>query len=238
VPKKQTLHDHNLIWTQHWGKSYYSPDTRELLHIPFLIWLERKGEIGPVVFDIGCGFDPISDCLSINNMIVLIDIVAKEQVCENKIYIQYDINKLQYPKNAETQNFIAKSKVFLKKKQIFGSVNTIIMSGLLNYVDYTIVLPLCYKLLAKNGRLVLFNNFYHFVEADLLFKKRLNNVFKLILYLEKLGFGIDSKYFKIVPDGYSFNAKEKQCYYQKNKRSDKIENNIHANNLIIAVRKK
>jgi hypothetical protein len=200
--------------------------------------LERKGAIGPVVFDIGCGSYPISDCLSINNKIILIDIAAKEQVCENKIYIQYDINKLQYPKNAETQKIVAKSKAFLKKTQIFGSANTLIMSDLLNYIDYTIILPLCYKLLAKDGRLVLFNNFYRFLEADLLFKKRLTNVFKLLLYLEKLGFGIDSQYFRITQDKVNFNAHEEQFYYQKNKNSDDIRSNIHAKDLIIVALKK
>jgi hypothetical protein len=237
MPKKKSLQDNKLLWAPHWGRSYYGT-VKDLMQIPFLIWLERKGAIGPVVFDIGCGSYPVSDCLSINNKIILMDIAAKEQICENKIYIQYDINKLQYPKNAETQKFVAKSKAFLKKTQILGSANTLIMSDLLNYVDYTIILPLCYKLLAKDGRLVLFNNFYRFLEADLLFKKRLTNVFKLLLYLEKLGFGIDSQYFRITQDKVNFNVHEEQFYYQKNKNSDDIGSNIHAKDLIIVALKK
>lgn len=222
-------------WSKYWGFGYSWP-LKEKKYKPYLIHLEKKKLIGPIIFDIGCGAHPISDCLSNKNKIILIDIVGDEGIEKNKIRINYDINKLSDLKCPETRSLYLKIKKLLDHNKISGNIDTIILSDVLNYIEHKKVLPELYKLLTNNGRLIIFNNLFRTISPILLSGNRVSSNFKLINYLKNMGFfiGHDGIFIFGQPP---FSKVEKDLYKRKRRYFSKTEYKFNAQDIMINARK-
>jgi hypothetical protein len=183
-------------WQQEWDNSNrhdnydYEYKARELE--PIISKLYSEGKIGPVVADIGSGKLGLSSFLDQKDLkLVRLDIAAPEFQDEGIIQTRMDVDKLPEPDFA-TKRSIVKIREWLREQGINPGqepvVDTMIMSDILNYIDYQKDIPAILKYLKPGGRLILLNKPNHglndlFVEDS----KRIKSNLILWYFLKDLG---------------------------------------------------
>lgn len=149
----KTLNKYHDLNSKLWDHVDYDYRCSEKTIIPWLEDMRQKNILGNNIMDIGCGAKPISQNLQRLNKLVLVDIGTINIIDADVLSVCYDINELNETQNESTLMFKRKIKDFLGEEVI----NTIILSNILNYVNYKVVLNQLYQLIHPGSRLVILN---------------------------------------------------------------------------------
>lgn len=131
---------------------------------------DAEGKMGQTILDIGSGAHPVSEIFDSkqDKKVLNVDFFAPKtsKVSENRMIVQQDIDEL-----SETNpDFHFKRNIVLirkflginnKENEIFDhgveEIDTLIMTDILNYLDYKKIFPLISRYLKQGGRVVIGN---------------------------------------------------------------------------------
>src|SRR3989344_133114 len=150
IQEKQTTNQIDN-WETHWGDKYNEKFKQALKRK--IIDLDIEGKIGETVLDLGCGANPVSDGLTRpGRRIVLVDNSSKVHRLkhQNRYSVQYNLDRIADERfSNELQGLLGVSP-----RGIFDSV---IISDVLNYIDWKKVLKILIPFMKKGGRLIVNN---------------------------------------------------------------------------------
>ena len=116
-----------------------------------------KDELGDVILDIGCGPNPVTYGLKPKK--ILIDTASRvetlEEVVENSFAARVDLNKLHFRED----DYYRYKDALLRASA--DSVNTIVSSSVLNYIDYKSVIETLEDDLEEDGLVFVVNRIDH-----------------------------------------------------------------------------
>lgn len=137
----------------------------ELLYeqvVPILNRLRQEKKLGTVVADIGCGPYGVSSLIDYPEAkIIRVDIAAPDMQKESIRQFKADLRNIQKPTFAEKRQLV-KTRKWLgdyhsSEEKDQPVVDTAILSAVLNYLPYKIVLPELIKYIKVGGRMLIFN---------------------------------------------------------------------------------
>ncbi len=200
------------IFEEDWEEGLeYDLEVAKRLFLPELLKLKSENKLGPVVADVGCGPLGISSVLPIEGLkIIRTDLVASKRQTADQFQFPLDLRKL------ESLSFRSKRNL-VEAQQWLGTegepdskspvVDTIIVSSVLNYLDYKKVLKQLLSYLKPQGRLAIFNAPHRgkFTHGFLFSENGPKDNREVIEYLNTLG--LDSETLKL--DGINIGSIEK-----------------------------
>lgn len=148
-------------WDRYWGMKYDATFKKETVG-PVLAELEAEGKIGDVVVDVGSGaYNTMTQLLKGDHKVITVDLCGVQTQSQNSMHLRFNVESLIDESRADTRYAIAKVANFLgiekgdcaDKKHI----DTVILSEILNYVDFVNVIKSLKRYLKKGGRLVIVN---------------------------------------------------------------------------------
>jgi SAM-dependent methyltransferase len=190
-------------WQRFWGGTY-GPGLKRWLFKPVFEKLEEEGKIGDLIVDAGCGASPVTDLLAqrAGRKRILIDIAAENEAAENEQRIRMDVQKIAAPGSLSLRKALLRARRFLGAGPDANRacVDAIVLSDILNYVDYKLVLGGFAEYLKPGGGFIIVN-----MPArgnDSLFSHRgVKDNRDLCRFLEANGFEIEHKAFPKRPRG-------------------------------------
>lgn len=150
------------FWTRQWellaNTKLIAPEKKRHF-IPLLQTFDQEGKIGNAILDVGSGPNPVSSFLYTpttkpQRKIVQIDIGAHDEQNATTLIVSYAIEKLA-DRSPETQSVLQKIASFLATSSV--SMDSVIISEVLNYIDYQQVLSHLSQYIKPFGRLFIFN---------------------------------------------------------------------------------
>jgi hypothetical protein len=153
---------HETPWDANWGTSY-SPELKRRILGPLLEQMDKEGEIGDLIVDVGSGAAPVSKLLpcTAGRKFILIDIAAKNQASSESQYIRLDAEKIAMPDTLSYKQALVRVCRFLSLDARAPArqelATTIVFSDTLNYIDYRRVLSGFAGFLKPHGRIVIVN---------------------------------------------------------------------------------
>ena len=186
-------------WQEFWGETY-APELKRNLLKPVFDELEEAGKIGNLIIDIGSGARPVTRLLetSPGRKRVYVDIAADRRESVDELKLRLDAEKIGQLGRLSSQKALLRVCAFLGIDPRMGAeiqqADTIVISDMLNYVDFRKVLAGCANYLKSNGRIIILNLPYrgnHSLFSDLGLKDNR----QLNAFLEEHDFEIEHKAF-------------------------------------------
>lgn len=171
--------------------------------VPFLDRLRAENKLGRVIADIGCGKFGVSSLVKYpETKIVRVDIAASEEEFNNVRQFKLDLRNIVHPTIAEkkqlvkTRKWVNTDNVTEKNKPV---VDTAILTAVLNYIPYRVVLPEITKYVKVGGRLLVFNapDRGAFTHSQVFSPDRATNNMQIVHLLEQdLGMDVETAVFE------------------------------------------
>jgi len=185
-------------WQQCWGESY-GPELKRWTLQPVFDELDEQGKIGELIVDIGSGATPVTRLLRTEGgRRILVDIASDNGRSGDEQRIRLDVETVANPATLSFRKALVRVCRFLqidpKSQADAGRANTIVISDLLNYVDFSSVLRGFANFLKPGGRFIISNLPMRGNEA-LFCEKGLKNNHDLYRFLEEERFEIEHKSF-------------------------------------------
>jgi hypothetical protein len=149
-------------WQEYWGESY-GPKLKQHLLKPFFDKLEKEERIGNLIVDLGSGAWPVTRLLGTrpDRKRICVDIAADNVKSLDELRIRLDAEKVGQFRTLSFQKAILRICAFLELNPRTEAktelVSTIVISDLLNYVDFRMVLTGFAKYLKTGGRVIILN---------------------------------------------------------------------------------
>jgi hypothetical protein len=149
-------------WQEYWGESY-GPNLKQHLLKPFFDKLEKEERIGNLVVDLGSGAWPVTRLLGTRpgRKRICVDIAADNVKSLDELRIRLDAENVWQFRTLSFQKAILRICAFLelnpRTETELERVSTIVISDLLNYVDFRVVLAGFAKYLKPAGRIIILN---------------------------------------------------------------------------------
>jgi hypothetical protein len=149
-------------WQEYWGE-VYGPKLKQHLLRPFFDELEKEERIGNLILDLGSGAWPVTRLLGTrpDRKRICVDIAADNVKSLDELRIRLDAEKVGQVRTLSFQKAILRICTFLelnpRTETKIERVSTIVISDLLNYVDFRMVLTGFAKYLKTGGRIIIVN---------------------------------------------------------------------------------
>lgn len=196
-------------WERYWGLEYNASFKNDIGLV--LKVLEADGIIGNVVVDVGSGACTVTRALKGDHKVITVDLCGVQTRSQNSMHLQFNVESLIDEGKADTRYAVAKVAKFLgiKKGDCDDKkhLDTVILSEILNYVDFMNVIKSLKRYLKKGGRLVIVNMPGRGIPR-LLSLAGIQSNFALFAFLESEGFVIEEKFFPWQPDDQPEGDKE------------------------------
>jgi len=186
-------------WQEFWGETY-APDLKRSLLKPLFDELEKAHKIGNLIIDIGSGAQPVTRLLQARpgRKRVCIDIAADNRDSVDELKLRLDAEKIGRFGGLSSQKALLRVCVFLgidpRKNGEIQRADTIVISDMLNYVDFRKVLAGFASYLKPNGRIIILNLPYR-GNRSLFSDLGLKDNRQLYPFLEEHDFEIEHKAF-------------------------------------------
>ena len=169
------------LWQESWSNDDAFSTHKKPWLLDFLTSLDALGLIGKTVLDVGAGRRAASDCLrSEQRTIVQIDRAADGNK-DQAILLQADLDDAASLDAAFTA---------MRSHIALSTIDTIICSQVLNYLDYRALLATLRGLQRPGGRLIIFNQPFE-GESHLLSRRGVLDNYDLFADLRQSGYGIE-----------------------------------------------
>ena len=180
------------IFRKHWetGFDFGLEKLRNQL-LPVIQHLENEGKLGKVIADVGSGKVGVSSLIDFpDKKIVRVDLVADVAMNDNQAQMMADLRTIDNPPIG-TKKQLAYIRNWLRNEGLQEgdkpAVDTMILSRVLNYIDYKQVLSQLAHYLKSNSRLIVFNKI-DLGYWDAFSEKRPKNNMEVIEFLKQIGF--------------------------------------------------
>ena len=186
-------------WQEFWGETY-APGLKRSLLEPLFDELEKAGKVGNLIVDIGSGAQPVTRLLETRpgRKRVCVDIAADNRESVDELRLRLDAEKIGQLEWLSTQKALLRVCAFLgidpRNDAMFQRADTIVISDILNYVDFRKVLAGFASYLKPNGRMIIVNLPYRGNRA-LFCDLGLKDNRQLYPFLEEHDFEIEHKAF-------------------------------------------
>lgn len=186
-------------WQEFWGETY-APELKRSLLKPLFDELEKAGKIGNLIIDIGSGARPVTRLLETRpgRKRVCVDIAADNRESVDELRLRLDAEEIGEIARLSSQKTLLRVCAFLgidpRKDAEIQRADTIVISDLLNYVDFRNVLAGFASYLKPNGRMIIVNLPYR-GNYSLFSELGLKDNRQLYLFLEQHDFEIEHKAF-------------------------------------------
>ncbi len=164
-PKIKTPAERKEFWQDKWDQRWnYNLRSKAVMLLPRFRALDNEGKIGDVVVDVGSGPAPMSGFMPEKDTrkIITVDIAegASPLQVGDTTHVSYDLEDLG-KRGFRTGMIALQLQDFLGIGDLRGAsseqVDTMLISEVLNYVDFRKTLGELAKYLKKNGRFIIFN---------------------------------------------------------------------------------
>ncbi|MBV8814807.1 MAG: class I SAM-dependent methyltransferase [Verrucomicrobia bacterium] len=186
-------------WQEYWGETY-APELKRALLKPVFDKLESEDKIGSLIVDIGSGASPVTRLLASKpeRKRICVDIAADNGGTPDELRVRFDAEKVGQAGVLSFRKALLKIcgflEIDLKSVGEVELVDTIVVSDILNYVDFRKVLGGFAEHVKPGGRLIVLNLPYR--GNRLLFSGRgLKDNRELYSFLEERHFEIEYKNF-------------------------------------------
>jgi hypothetical protein len=186
-------------WQEFWGETY-APELKRSLLKSLFDELEKAGKIGNLIIDVGSGAQPVTRVLETRpgRNRVCVDIAADNRESVDELRLRLDAEKIGQLGRLSFQKALRRVCAFLgidpRKGGEIQRADTIVISDMLNYVDFRKVLAGFASYLKPDGRIIILNLPYrgnHSLFSDLGLKDNR----QLYPFLEEHDFEIEYKAF-------------------------------------------
>lgn len=149
-------------WAKAWGVNYLQGPEIDALNST-IQKLADEGKIGKTILDIGSGKNPVSRLIPFHpdRKLITLDLHGKENESAAHLHIRLDAEIIGDQEQQEVRTAIAKVAKFLDIQSEIPcntqQIDTIILSQILNYVDYKNLLEACKKYLKPGGHIIIMN---------------------------------------------------------------------------------
>jgi hypothetical protein len=156
--------------------------------LPVLLIMQKEGKLGNVIADIGAGPKSIVNQLKGEDLkLVKIDIAGESFSTDSEIQQKMDVEKL-HNLDWQTKKTLLSMREWLEGNNIDTQhgpvVDTMVISDLLNYVDYKQTLPSLLKFIKPGGRVIIVNTpGYGYITKFAEDHKRLHGNLDIVLLL-------------------------------------------------------
>ncbi len=170
--------------------STYSQELKEQISIPYIQGLEKRGKVGNTIIDWGSGFNPLSSHLAWTHSYITVDAVSGSDSFAWEQKIIFDMGKLAISESFNISVFEQKLQKILATETVESSVDFMIFSEILNYVNTKKILTYADKILKPWGSILIINEldrglYRHFD------RHRISNNETLLKVIKNLNFEID-----------------------------------------------
>jgi SAM-dependent methyltransferase len=186
-------------WQQYWGESY-GPELKSQLLRPVFDKLETEKKLGDVIIDLGSGASPVTRLLKTRSgrKRICVDIAADNVQSSDELRVRLDLKEVGHCASMAFRKAMLRVCAFLginpRMVEERERVDLIVMSDILNYVDFRAVLSAFANYLKPEGRIIVFNLPYR--GNGLLFSDRgLKDNRQLFEFLKISHFDIEYKAF-------------------------------------------
>jgi SAM-dependent methyltransferase len=186
-------------WQEYWGDTY-APELKQRLLKPVFDDLDAQEKIGNLVIDIGSGARPVSRWLEAKpgRKRICVDIAADNGEYVDELRVRFDAEKIGQFERLSFRKAWLRACAFLginpRKDEETDRADAIVISDMLNYVDFRRVLSGFAKFLKPNGRLIILN-LPHRGNHSLFSERGLKDNHQLYAFLEEEHFEIEHKAF-------------------------------------------
>jgi len=204
--------DAGSAWERNWGETYSADLKRHMLG-PIFERLEREGNVGNVVVDVGSGASPVTKLLppAPDRKFVFIDIAGANMRTENTQGIRWDARKISRPDSLSYRKALLRVSEFLghdpRDNCQEPPATAIVFSDFLNYVDFREVIAGFARFLKTGGRLIIANRPNRGIKEEFC-ERGLKNNADLCAFLAERRLEIESKEFPYREEGETEEAEE------------------------------
>jgi 23S rRNA U2552 (ribose-2'-O)-methylase RlmE/FtsJ len=149
-----------IDWDHCWGDTY-ALDYKVQDVVGILDQYDYLYGLGDVILDVGSSSVVYLKYLQKPHRIVAVDIAGAARSNQNILGLQFDITKIVDETSQETREAVAKVAAFLGvdclKPDSRQQVDCVVLSDVLNYLDYPAVLQNLHKYVKLGGKLVIAN---------------------------------------------------------------------------------
>jgi hypothetical protein len=211
-------------WQEYWGETY-APELKQRLLKALFAELEKEGNVGDLIVDIGSGAYPVTRLLATRpgRKRVCVDIAADNRGSVDELKLRLDAEKIGQSGQLSFRKALLRVCAFLqinpRKEAEIQRVDAMVISDTLNYVDFRKVLTGLASYLKPNGRIIILNLPYrgnHTLFSD----RGLKDNRQLYPFLEEQGFEIEHKAFPKRPRNESDESEELIVLVARKKRTD------------------
>jgi hypothetical protein len=169
------------LWQEAWNVSQVFNASKKAWILSFLGDLDAHGLIGDSILDVGAGRAAVSDQLqSADRRIIQLDCAAAEQK-EHVLLLQVDIED-----EASVEGAMDAIRAHIGAE----TVQTVLCSHVLNYVDFRRVIAAYGRLLSAGGRMVIFNQPFE-GESEAFSARGVRDNYELLDFLTEEGYAIE-----------------------------------------------
>ncbi|HEX4086608.1 MAG TPA: hypothetical protein VHY22_16970 [Chthoniobacteraceae bacterium] len=199
-------------WQRYWGNTYGAELKRWILK-PVFDGLEKTGRMGDLIVDAGSGALPVTTLLDPRQgrRWIFIDIAADTASnFANQLKVRLDVEKIGEPGAYSCRKALRRAAHFLRidpRSAEVARADTIVVSDVLNYVDFEKVLRGFSNFVKPGGRFVVCNLPMR-GNQSLFSGKGLRDNCLLFGFLEGIGFDLEEKHFPKREPGVTTEAGE------------------------------
>jgi hypothetical protein len=199
-------------WEENWGASY-SPELKRHLIDSVFKRLDHEGKLGNLIVDIGSGASPVSQLLQStpDRKFIFIDIAGSNWVSLDTQRIRLDAENITRPDLLSYRKALIRVCRFLnidpKARTREERATAMVLSDILNYVDYRSVVSGFATFLKSGGRIVIINHPGRGIRARFA-EKGLKRNDDFYLFLQEQSLEVEYKDFPCRPDGESDESEE------------------------------
>ena len=149
-------------WQEYWGESH-APELKRALLKPVFDKLESEEKIGNVIVDIGSGALPVSRLLKSkpDRKRVCVDVAADNGQSSDELRLRLDAEKVGQTGTLSFRKALIRVCAFLEidpeTVEKTEHADAVVVSDMLNYVDFRRVLSGFSKYLKPGGRIIVLN---------------------------------------------------------------------------------
>lgn len=186
----------------------YTQELKEQISIPYIQEIEQRWLIWERVVDRGSGFNPLSIHLKGQHQCIEVDIIWEEW--ENKV--RFDLEKVTPEDSFHMYTFRQKLASMLEIHDSNNSIDFMIFSEILNYVNTKKFLLGTNKLLKVGWSILIINEPHRWIHTNLHHYRIWNNQ-ALISFLTKIWYEVQELYF-VEWQSMTYGGIFSQCTYQ------------------------
>jgi len=150
------------LWKENWGASYSLELKRRVLG-PVMEQLDHEGKIGSLILDIGSGAKPVSRLLPVrpDRRFIFADIAGGNSRIAESQSIRFDVEDIARPHSVGYRRAMVRVCRFLgrdpRSPAAGGQATAMVLSDILNYVDFRKVIGCFTDFLRPDGRIIIVN---------------------------------------------------------------------------------